>query len=234
MKEPTINLRCPTCGKGLLIRRDHEQRVLRTRILIFDNGSCFSKCPFCKSEVAVPIRLADALDELQKQEVAQERQGQGMSLGQLLRDLKQPVAPLAAYVQTMLNNGGGESSPTEIEELNECIAQVRRLGDLMERYLGNSGSDTADDNGWRRYRRRSEHKNNRMAALGGKSVLVIDSDERVREFFRLSLGMAGADVTCAGACEEGLERARTRRFDAVFVEIVMPALTGLVRLLEVI
>jgi len=232
MEKTTINLRCPTCGKGLLIRRDDEQRVLRTRILIFNNGSCFAKCPFCKTEVAVPIKLADALDELQKQEVAQERQGQEMSLGQLLRDLKQPVGPLAAYVQTMLNNGGGESSPTEVEEFNECMAQVRRLGKLMERYLGNSRSDTADDNGGRRPRRRSEHKDKRIASLGGKSVLVIDSDERVREFFRLSLGMAGADVTCAGACEEGLELVRTRRFDAVFVEIVMPALTGLVRLLE--
>jgi CheY-like chemotaxis protein len=233
-KEPTMSLRCPTCGKGLLIRRDDEQRVLRTRILIFNNGSCFSKCPFCKSKVAVPIRLADAPDELQKQEAAQERQGQGISLGQLLHDLKQPVAPLAAYVQTMLNNGGGESSPTEIKELNECMVHVRRLGNLIERYLGNSRFDTADDNGGRQPRRRSKHKDKSMTALGGKSVLVIDGDERVREFFRLSLGMAGADVTCAGACEEGLELARTRGFDAVLVEIVMPALTGLVRLLEAI
>jgi CheY-like chemotaxis protein len=237
-----LNLRCPTCGKVLLVRRDDEQRVLRTRILIFNNGSCFSKCPFCKSEVAVPIKLADALDDLEIKEAAGAeqprasltpiRQRQTISLGQLLCDLEKPVAPLAAYVQKMLSNGGKKAKSSEVEKLNECMMQVRRLGDLMERYLGKCKSSEAGDNGGRRPPRRAGLKDKKMAALSGKSVLVIDSDQRVRQFFRLSLGLAGADVTCAESHEQGIELVRTRRFDAVFVEIVLPAMTGLVRLLE--
>ena len=155
-----VNLRCPTCGKVLLVRRDGEQRVLRTRILIFDNGSCLSKCPFCKSEVAVPIKLNDAPDEFERKEAtrAEQRpqhsdsavcQAQGISLEQLLRDLEEPVAPLAAYVQTMLSNGGRRSKPSEVEKLSECMLQVRRLGDLMERYLGKCRSTEGDGNGSR-------------------------------------------------------------------------------------
>ena len=106
-----MDLRCPMCGKVLLFGRDGRQRVLRTRILIFNNGICLSKCPFCKSEVPVPLKLMDKLDGLERKETyrAQRpqasgspgRQGQGISLGQLLGNLEKPVVPLAAYVETM-------------------------------------------------------------------------------------------------------------------------------------
>jgi len=223
-----MNLRCPTCGKVLLVQRDDEQRVLRTRILIFNNGSCLSKCPFCKSEVAVPIKLADEMDELK----AATRQGQSISLGQLLCDLERPIVPLSACVQKMLGNGGNKVKSSEVEKLNECMEQVRRLGDLMERYIGKCKSSKAGGNGGRRPPSRAGLKDKKMAAFGGKSVLVIDSDQRVRQFLRLSLGLAGADVTCAESHEQGIELVRKRRFDAVLVEIVLPAMTGLVSLLE--
>jgi len=238
----TVNLRCPTCGKVLLVRRDGEQRVLRTRILIFNNGNCLSKCPACKSEVAVPVKLEDGPDEFGRRKAARAEQPRPsdsavcqtreVSLEQLLRDLEKPLAPLAAYVQRMLGNGRNRSKPSEVDKLNECMLQVRRLGDLMERYLGKCRSKAAGGNGSRRDQGRAGRKGKGMTALGGKSVLVIDSDRRVGQFFRLSLGLAGADVTCAASHERGIELLRTRRFDAVFVEIVLPEMTGLVKLLE--
>lgn len=236
------NLRCPTCGKVLLVWRDDEQRVLRTRILIFDNGTCLAKCPFCKSEVAVPIKLMDGLVETAEKEDPQRQQpqallapvnrGRATSLGRLVRDLEKPVTPLLAYVQTRLNNGGKKASVPESEKLNECMAQVRELGDLIERYLNGSKSSAAGGDGSRKSRRPAGRKDDKTANLSGKSVLVIDKDERVRQFFQLSLGLAGADVTCAGSDDIGIDLVRTHRFDAVFVEIALPRMTGLVRLLE--
>ena len=164
------SLRCPTCGKPLLVMRGADKHVLRTRIVIFDNGTSFAKCPSCKSEVAVPIKLID--------EFADGR---------------------------LTEQEGSIANPTPGPSV-----QVRKR---------------AEDRS-RESRPRAARKREKVSGLDGKSVLVIDRDKAVREFFRLSLGRVGVDVIFAGSVEKGINLVHSRRFDAAFIEMMLPTMTG--------
>jgi CheY-like chemotaxis protein len=66
----------------------------------------------------------------------------------------------------------------------------------------------------------------RSGAAGG-AVLLIEDDAVERQRVGGVLEQAGFEVTPASSGEEGLTLLRSRRFDAVVLDLVMPGLTGL-------
>ncbi|HEU5324142.1 MAG TPA: response regulator, partial [Methylomirabilota bacterium] len=64
------------------------------------------------------------------------------------------------------------------------------------------------------------------APAGGAHVLVIDDDEVSRYLLRGALVSAGCAVAEAASGEEGVRRARSERPAAIFLDLVMPAMSG--------
>lgn len=60
----------------------------------------------------------------------------------------------------------------------------------------------------------------------GKTVLVVDDDEAVREVLRHSLESSGYQVTCCEDGEEALLVARDRPFDVVVTDYRMSGING--------
>ena len=67
-----------------------------------------------------------------------------------------------------------------------------------------------------------------------KRVLVIEDDETVREVLRTFLGQKGFEVTLAPNGESGLDLLRAEKFDLVFTDLVMPGISGMEVLNEVV
>ena len=57
-------------------------------------------------------------------------------------------------------------------------------------------------------------------------ILIIDDSENIRKSLRLTLEFRGWNVDEAADGAEGLKRIEERRFDLVFVDLVMPGLSG--------
>jgi excisionase family DNA binding protein len=57
-------------------------------------------------------------------------------------------------------------------------------------------------------------------------ILVIDDEPVIGELLRASLGMCGYRVTTTTSSRQGLELVAARRFDLIFLDLVMPELDG--------
>jgi len=62
-------------------------------------------------------------------------------------------------------------------------------------------------------------------------ILVVDDDRELRDNLREVLSAEGFDVVVAGNGDEALEMVKTRAFDLVLLDLVMPGLSGLETLL---
>lgn len=60
-----------------------------------------------------------------------------------------------------------------------------------------------------------------------KAILVVDDDLFVRDLYKEALEQEGYKVTTAENGAEGLEKLREHWYDLVFLDIVMPEMTGL-------
>ena len=82
----------------------------------------------------------------------------------------------------------------------------------------------------RRYRRRDlEHFLERSGPGGreaGPIVLVVDDDERLREFIRVNLEMEGYEVVEAANAEEGLHAVEEQAPDLILLDVMMPGVDG--------
>jgi CheY-like chemotaxis protein len=58
-------------------------------------------------------------------------------------------------------------------------------------------------------------------------VLVVDDEADVLEVIRLILAEHGFDVSAHSSATEALQRAKTRQFDAVVLDLYMPEMSGL-------
>jgi CheY-like chemotaxis protein/anti-sigma regulatory factor (Ser/Thr protein kinase) len=67
-----------------------------------------------------------------------------------------------------------------------------------------------------------------MPDLTGVSVLTIDDQPRVCEFFMAVLSRCGADVRCAESVREGKRAIETQRADVILCDIAMPQEDGFV------
>jgi excisionase family DNA binding protein len=84
--------------------------------------------------------------------------------------------------------------------------------------------------GHRRYRRRDLEQFLERSGPGGREtgplVLIVDDDERMREFVRVNLEMEGYSVTEAGNAEEGLSAVEEQAPDLILLDVMMPGVDG--------
>jgi excisionase family DNA binding protein len=84
--------------------------------------------------------------------------------------------------------------------------------------------------GHRRYRRRDLELFLDRSGPGGRAsgplVLVVDDDERLREFIRVNLEMEGYAVAEAAGAEEALQAIEGQAPDLVLLDVVMPGIDG--------
>jgi excisionase family DNA binding protein len=84
--------------------------------------------------------------------------------------------------------------------------------------------------GHRRYRRRDLEafldRSGPGGRTGGPLVLVVDDDERLREFMRVNLEMEGYSVREAASAEEALEAIEDQAPELVLLDVVMPGVDG--------
>ena len=84
--------------------------------------------------------------------------------------------------------------------------------------------------GHRRYRRRDlEQFLERSGPAGhgaGPLVLIVDDDDKMREFVRVNLEMEGYSVIEASNAEEGLERVEEQAPDLILLDVMMPNVDG--------
>src|SRR4029079_3877860 len=84
--------------------------------------------------------------------------------------------------------------------------------------------------GHRRYRRRALEaflaRSVRVGRTGGPLVLVVDDDERLREFMRVNLEMEGYSVREAASAEEAREAIEHEAPELVLLDVVMPGVDG--------
>ena len=85
--------------------------------------------------------------------------------------------------------------------------------------------------GHRRYRRGDldDFLNRSGPGAGDQSgplVLIVDDDERVREYVRVNLEMEGYSVREAGSAEEGLQQLEEVSPDLILLDVMMPEVDG--------
>src|SRR5438067_9399346 len=86
--------------------------------------------------------------------------------------------------------------------------------------------------GHRRYRRRDldtfleRSGRGRTDTQGGPLVLIVDDDERLREYVRVNLEMEGYEVREAGSAEEGLAVLEDASPDLILLDVMMPEVDG--------
>ncbi len=85
--------------------------------------------------------------------------------------------------------------------------------------------------GHRRYRRRDldgflEHSGPAAAEPVGPTVLIVDDDDRLREYVRVNLEMDGYAVREAANAEEGLRVLEESTPDLVLLDVMMPQVDG--------
>ena len=85
--------------------------------------------------------------------------------------------------------------------------------------------------GHRRYRRRDldsflDRSGPGGAAQSGPLVLIVDDDERVREYVRVNLEMEGYAVREAGSADEGLAVLEDASPDLILLDVMMPEVDG--------
>ena len=84
--------------------------------------------------------------------------------------------------------------------------------------------------GHRRYRRRDLEafldRSGPGGRTGGPLVLVVDDDERLREFMRVNLEFEGYVVREAGSAEEGMQAIEDAKPDLVLLDVMMPQVDG--------
>jgi excisionase family DNA binding protein len=128
------------------------------------------------------------------------------------------------------NFGGGE--PTEWLTLGQAakylgVAQstIRKWSDL--------GRVPAfyTPGGHRRYRRSDldsflEHSGPGGAPQGGPVVLIVDDDDRMREYVKANLELEGYSVREAANAEEGLQALEREPPDLILLDVMMPKVDG--------
>lgn len=129
----------------------------------------------------------------------------------------------------------GSSGPTPAGE-----PQWLTLGEAA-RYLGVAQSTIrkwSDNNRVRAFYTPGRHRRYRRQDLdaflessgpgagGGPLVLIVDDDERVREYVRVNLEAEGYNVREAGNAEEGLQVLEESKPDLVLIDVMMPQVDG--------
>jgi DNA-binding response OmpR family regulator len=68
---------------------------------------------------------------------------------------------------------------------------------------------------------------------GSKKIILIEDDEFLRELASKKLAEAGYDVEVASTGEEGMEKIKSKHFDLILLDIILPGMGGFEILEEV-
>ena len=63
--------------------------------------------------------------------------------------------------------------------------------------------------------------------MEGKNILVIEDEEKIARFLQLELNHEGYDVDITYDGREGLEKAVTKTFDLIILDVMLPSLNGM-------
>ena len=84
--------------------------------------------------------------------------------------------------------------------------------------------------GHRRYRRRDLEQFLERSGPGGREagpvVLIVDDDEKLREFIRVNLEMEGYSVVEAASAEDGLRAVEAQPPNLILLDVMMPGVDG--------
>jgi excisionase family DNA binding protein len=85
--------------------------------------------------------------------------------------------------------------------------------------------------GHRRYRRSDldsflEHSGPGGAPQGGPLVLIVDDDDRLREYLKANLELEGYTVREASSADQGLEALEREPPDLILLDVMMPKIDG--------
>ena len=58
-------------------------------------------------------------------------------------------------------------------------------------------------------------------------VLLVDDEPDIGKIYSLNLNIAGYDATSTTSGAEAIELIRTQKFDVIFLDVMMPGVTGL-------
>jgi excisionase family DNA binding protein len=109
-------------------------------------------------------------------------------------------------------------------------AQFLGVAQSTIRKWSDSGRLTAfyTPGGHRRFRRSDldVFLGNARRGTGPQVVLVVDDDDRLREYLRVNLEMEGYEVREAGSAEEGLAVLDQESPDLILLDVMMPGLDG--------
>src|ERR671926_852609 len=132
--------------------------------------------------------------------------------------------------------GGGQRRPTGPETEWMTLGQAAKYLGVAQstiRKWSDQGRVPAfhPPGGHRRYRRRDldsflSRSGPGGAAQNGPLVLIVDDDERVREYVRVNLEMEGYAVREAGSADEGLAVLEDASPDLILLDVMMPEVDG--------
>lgn len=131
-------------------------------------------------------------------------------LATLRHELRNHLGSIAGYVELILEEEGHGLPPV----LLTALAELRANANLALE----GGATTVVE---------STAKTTRLPQTAPGTLLVIDDSEQSRELLGRHLGRQGHRVLSAASGDEGLEILRSERVDLVFLDLVMPRMSGL-------
>jgi CheY-like chemotaxis protein len=161
-------------------------------------------------------------------------------LSRMSHDLRSPLNSVITLSQLLCEGNAGPLTNQQRSYVEVIQRNGRTLLSLMNDILDLAAGDERDDSERAPVGRTEpphgestpspsaeDSGHEPVTGAAGGSVLLIEDDGIERERVGGLLEQAGFQVTPAGSGEEGLTLLRTRRFDAVVLDLVMPGLTGL-------
>jgi excisionase family DNA binding protein len=116
---------------------------------------------------------------------------------------------------------------TELMTLQEVASYLRVTTKTIYRLLEKGGIPAAKvGHQWRFLRPSIDEWLGASTTVVKPSVLVVDDDEIIRLLFQETLVERGYEVVPATTGQEGLEHAKHKDFDLVFVDLKMPSMNG--------
>ena len=155
-------------------------------------------------------------------------------LSRMSHDLRSPLNSVITLSQLLADGTAGPLTNQQRSYVEVIHRNGRTLLSLLNDILDLAAGDERDDSerapdrsGQRGPGRGRGRPPGFPRGSGGGSVLLIEDDAVERQRVGGLLEQAGFQVTPASSGEEGLTLLRTRRIDAVVLDLVMPGLTGL-------
>jgi excisionase family DNA binding protein len=127
----------------------------------------------------------------------------------------------------------GGTAPDDWLTLGQAAKYLGVAQSTMRKWTDSGRVSTFKTPGGHRRYRRSEldqflDRSGRVSTSheGAPRVLIVDDDDRLREFVRVNLEAEGYDVREAGSAQEGLEALEQEPPDLILLDVMMPKVDG--------